>query len=112
MQPGTAQRMARRHGSLITLRRPTATEGLFEQVAVRAAARKGTPEEVAGDRHVIEYTVTVAGADLAAWADGVPSAARRDEIVIADVAYRVVGVEPRRLPGGVALYVMTARGPA
>lgn len=111
MQPGTARRIARRHGSPIALRRPAATAGVYEQVAVRAAVRKGTPEDLAGDRHVIELTVTVAGADLGAWADGVPSAARRDEIVIDDVAYRIVGVEPRRLPAGVALYVMTARGP-
>lgn len=111
MTPATAQRMARRHGELVTLRRKAATVGIFYTVTVRASVRRGTPEQFQGDRHTIEHQVTVAGADLAQWADEKPSAELQDSIVIDDVAFRVHGVEPKRLPGGVSHYVLTVRGP-
>lgn len=111
MTPATAQRLVRRHGELVTLRRRAPTVGLFYTVTVRAVVRRGTPESVSGDRHIIEHQVTVAGADLAAWGDGEPSAELQDSIVIDDVAFRVHGVEPKRLMGGVSHYVMTVRGP-
>ena len=111
MTPDTARRMAARHGELVTLRRKSPTAGLFYTVTVRAAVRRGTPESFNGDRHVVEHQVVVAGADIAAWCDGLPSAAEGDTVVIDDAAFRVHGVEPRRLPGGVSHVVMTVRGP-
>lgn len=111
MTPATAQRMARQHGELVTFRRQAPTDGMFYTATVRAVVRRGTPEQYAGDRHIVEHQVTVAGADVAGWCDGVPSAAAGDTVVVDDVPFRVHGVEAKRLPGGVSHYVMTVRGP-
>ena len=111
MTPATAQRLARRHGELVTMRRKTTIAGAWQAKTIRAVVRRGTPETNAGDRHIVEHLVTVAGADLLDWADGEPSAEQGDTVVVGDVAFRVHGVEPKKLPGGVSHYVMTVRGP-